>query len=85
MKKLWIKCSQLKCSRELQMHVFLFINILFWLLAGFLLSALMCLFFGIEIREGLEKIIIFTGYAGLIMGWFGGLFFLLRQDIQEVK
>lgn len=83
MKRLWIKCSQLKCNRELQMHSFLFLNIIIWLIAGFLLSGLICLFFGIDLRNEVENIIIFTGYTGLIMGWFGGLFFLMRQDIQK--
>lgn len=81
MKRLWIKCSQLKCNRDLQMHIFLFFNLIFWLAAGFVLSGLMCLLLGISLREGLENVMIFTGYAGLIMGWFGGLFFLMRQDI----
>lgn len=82
MKRLWMKCSQLKCNRDLQMHVFLFVNIIIWVLAGFLLSSLGCFFFGISLREGMEQIIIVTGYAGVVMGWFGGLFFLMRQNLK---
>lgn len=79
MKRLWIKCLQLKCNRELQMHFFLFLNIIFWIFAGFLISGLSCFLFQITLKEGLEQILVVTGYAGVIMGWFGGILFLMRQ------
>lgn len=79
MKRLWIKCLQLKCNRDLQMHAFLFINIIFWMITGFLVSSLSCFFFGITLKEGIEQIFVVTGYAGVVMGWFGGLFFLMKQ------
>ena len=38
MKKLWIKCSKYQCKKEIQMHIFLFFNVIFWILAGFVVS-----------------------------------------------
>jgi len=80
MKKLWIKCSKVECNREAQRYIFLFFNVLFWMLAGFLVSLLVNLIGQISIEKAIENMVIFTGYAGVVIGWFGGVLFLMRQD-----
>lgn len=80
MKKLWIRCSKLECDKKMQMYLFLFFNVLFWMLTGLVISLFVNSIGQISIEKAIENSIIFTGYAGVVIGWFGGLFFLMRQD-----
>ncbi len=80
MKKLWMKCSKYKCNKEIQMHIFLFFNVVIWLAAGLAVALLVNLLTQPELQKAVENLILFTGYSGIVVGWFGGLVFLMRHN-----
>lgn len=61
--------------------VFLPVMIIAWTAAGVLAGLAVCTFSGMHIMEALADIICAGGYAGLILGLFGGCFFLFRRGI----
>ena len=80
MKKLWIKCSKYQCKKEIQMHIFLFFNVIFWILAGFVVSLVVNALTQADVQKAIENIVLFAGYSGVVIGWFGGLLFLMPQN-----
>ena len=80
MKKLWIKCSKYQCKKEIPMHIFLFINFIVWILAGFVVSLVVNALTQADVQKAIENIVLFAGYSGVVIGWFGGLLFLMRQN-----
>lgn len=61
--------------------VFLPVMIIGWTLAGVVAGILVCALTGTELITALADIICAGGYAGIILGLFGGAFFLYRIDI----
>lgn len=61
--------------------VFLPVMIIGWTLAGVAAGILVCALTGTELITALADIICAGGYAGIILGLFGGAFFLYRIDI----
>ena len=61
--------------------VFLPVMIIGWTLAGVATGILVCALTGTELITALADIICAGGYAGIILGLFGGAFFLYRIDI----
>ena len=62
------------------MHIFLFFNFMFWILAGFVVSLVVNALTQADVQKAIENIVLFAGYSGVVIGWFGGLLFLMRQN-----
>lgn len=62
------------------MHIFLFFNVIFWILAGFVVSLVVNALTQADVQKAIENIVLFAGYSGVVIGWFGGLLFLMRQN-----
>ena len=62
------------------MHIFLFFNVMFWILAGFVVSLVVNALTQADVQKAIENIVLFAGYSGVVIGWFGGLLFLMRQN-----
>lgn len=58
--------------------LFLPVMIIGWTLAGVLVGVIVCILAGKGIMESLADLICAGGYAGIIMGLFGGCIFLYR-------
>ena len=52
-----------------------------WTLAGVAVGLAFCLATGTEVVSVLADLVCAGGYAGLILGLFGGAFFLYRRDV----
>ena len=52
-----------------------------WTLAGVTAGILVCALTGTDLTAALADVICAGGYAGIILGLFGGAFFLYRTDI----
>ena len=61
--------------------VFLPIIIAGWTIAGVLVGLIVCAFTGTGIISALADLICAGGYAGLILGLFGGCLFLYRIGV----
>lgn len=61
--------------------VFLPVMIAGWTVAGVAAGVIGCMFFGMDIMKSMAEIVCAGGYAGIILGLFGGAFFLYRQDL----
>ena len=55
-----------------------------WSAAGILAGLLVCLELQTELMVKLTVILCAGGYAGLIPGFFGGIFYLYRMDLQNL-
>ena len=54
-----------------------------WSVAGILAGLLVCLELQTELMVKLTVILCAGGYAGLIPGFFGGIFYLYRMDLRK--
>lgn len=54
-----------------------------WSVAGILAGLLVCLELQTELMVKLTVILCAGGYAGLIPGFFGGIFYLYRMDLRR--
>ena len=54
-----------------------------WSAAGILAGLLVCLELQTELMVKLTVILCAGGYAGLIPGFFGGIFYLYRMDLRK--
>lgn len=61
--------------------VFLPVIIVGWTIAGVLVGLIVCALTGTDIISALADLICAGGYAGLILGLFGGCFFLYRIGV----
>ena len=61
--------------------VFLPVIIVGWTIAGVLVGLIVCALTGTGIISALADLICAGGYAGLILGLFGGYFFLYRIGV----
>lgn len=61
--------------------VFLPVMIIGWTLTGVTAGILVCALTGTDLTAALADVICAGGYAGIILGLFGGAFFLYRTDI----
>lgn len=61
--------------------VFLPLMIVGWTVAGILAGLAVCAVTGADIMQSLADLVCAGGYAGLILGLFGGCFFLFRIDV----
>ena len=61
--------------------IFLPAVIVGWTLAGVTAGILVCVLTGTDLTAALADIICGGGYAGIIPGLFGGVFFLYKTDI----
>ena len=61
--------------------VFLPVIIVGWTIAGDLVGLIVCALTGTGIISALADLICAAGYAGLILGLFGGCFFLYRIGV----
>ena len=52
-----------------------------WTLIGVLAGSAVCAVTGADLVGALAEIICAGGYAGIILGLFGGAFFLYRTDV----
>lgn len=79
MRWIWEKVKNNICREELQQKVFLFLNTIFWLCAGFAASFLigaLCIPAGGKL---VFYALIAAGYAALFIGFLGGCIFLMRN------
>lgn len=60
---------------------FLPIMIVGWTIAGVIVGLVVCALTGTGILSALADLICAGGYAGLILGLFGGCFFLYRNGV----
>lgn len=61
--------------------VFLPVMIMGWTLIGVAVGLIWCVFTGSGVLQSLADLICAGGYAGLILGLFGGSFFLYRIGV----
>lgn len=61
--------------------LFLPIMIICWTFAGVIAGLIVCTVTGTDVMAALAELICAGGYAGLIMGLFGGCLFLFRRGI----
>lgn len=61
--------------------VFLPVLIVLWTLAGVVAGLITCAVTGADMMTALADLICAGGYAGLILGLFGGCFYLYRMGI----
>ena len=61
--------------------LFLPVMILGWTIAGVVAGIIVCSVTGTDIVKAMAEIICAGGYAGIILGLFGGAFFLYRRDV----
>lgn len=61
--------------------VFLPVMILGWTLLGVAAGMIVCVITGTELVSVLADLICAGSYAGLILGLFGGVFFLYRREV----
>ena len=63
--------------------VFLVLLTIGWSVIGVLAGLLVCLGLQTELMVKLTVILCTGGYAGLILGFFGGIFYLYRMDLRR--
>lgn len=68
-------------DRSHAVSVFLPVMIIGWTLIGILAGSAVCAVTGTDLVGALAEIICAGGYAGIILGLFGGAFFLYRTDV----
>ena len=68
-------------DRSHVVSVFLPVMIIGWTLAGVLAGIVVCSLMGADLMGALAEIICAGGYAGIIFGLFGGVFFLYGVDM----
>ena len=81
-KTLWNHLDQNK-KKAPASAVFLTLLTAGWSVAGILVGLLVCLGLQTELMVKLTVILCAGGYAGLIPGFFGGIFYLYRMDLQK--
>lgn len=81
-KALWNHLDQNK-KKAPAPAVFLTLLTVGWSVAGILAGSLVCLGLQTELLVKLTVILCAGGYAGLIPGFFGGIFYLYRMDLQK--
>lgn len=82
-KKLW---NHLNANHTKSVHrpaVFLVLLTAGWSVIGVLAGLLVCLRLQTELMVKLTVILCTGGYAGLILGFFGGIFYLYRLDLRR--
>lgn len=78
MKKLWeMVCRYF--GNECAEGVFLGANILRWTLGTLALGLFLCAVTGMDLMFCIANLMCVAAYAGIILGLFGGIFFLMRK------
>jgi len=67
-----------KLDNKSKANIFLIMNIILWSGIAFLLSLIAGVFCGYS-AEWVEWTVIITGYAGIGIGFFGGVIYYMRQ------
>ena len=70
-------------KREHRTTAFLSLLTVGWSVAGVLAGLIVCLGIQKELMVKLTVILCAGGYAGLILGFFGGVFFLYKMDLRK--
>ena len=70
-------------KREHRTTAFLSLLTVGWSVAGVLAGLIVCLGIQKELMVKLSVILCAGGYAGLILGFFGGVFFLYKMDLRK--
>ena len=83
-KALWNHLDQNK-KKAPAPAVFLVLLTVGWSVAGILAGLLVCLGIQTELMVKLTVILCTGGYAGLIPGFFGGIFYLYRMDLRKTS
>ena len=83
-KTLWNHLAQNK-KKASAPAVFLALLTAGWSAAGILAGLLVCLGLQTELMVKLTVILCTGGYAGLIPGFFGGIFYLYRMDLRKTS
>lgn len=77
MKIIYDLASKTGNSKDASEKLFLFLNVLFFVLAG----AALWILCGRLIWPGFIALICFMGYPGIFAGFIGGVLFLYREDV----
>lgn len=72
MKRLWNLTNRV--------DLFLSINIISWAVSTMILGLAFCAVTGMAIEESIVNLMCAAIYAGIIMGLFGGIIFLMRKE-----
>lgn len=80
--KLW-NFTQKHTKNTRTAFLFLFILIAGWSIAGFIVGTLLCLITAMSLPVQLTVLLCTTGYAGLIPGFFSGIFFLYKLNLKR--
>ena len=78
MMRLWKYVDTKKLDNKSKANIFLIMNIILWSGIAFLLSFVAGVFCGYS-AEWVEWTVIITGYAGIGIGFFGGVIYYMRQ------
>lgn len=80
--KLW-NFTQKHTKNTRTAFLFLFILIAGWSIAGFIVGTLLCLTTAMSLPVQLTVLLCTTGYAGLVPGFFAGIFFLYKLNLKR--
>ena len=78
MMRLWKYVDAKKLDNKSKANIFLIMNIILWSAIAFLLSFLAGVYCGYS-AVLVEWTVIITGYAGIGIGFFGGVIYYMRQ------
>ena len=84
MMRLWKYVDTKKLDNKSKANIFLIMNIILWSGIAFLLSLIAGVFCGYS-AEWVEWTVIITGYAGIGIGFFGGVINYMRQAQSGLK
>lgn len=79
MRRLWDITNRL-FHEESVASVFLVLNIICWTVGTLVLGMVFCIIAGVSVAAVISKLMCAAIYAGVIMGLFGGIFFLMRRQ-----
>lgn len=81
MQKVWKAAKKISSiTRGKPIRIFLFLNIIYYTLIGMVGGGVFDLCTDLPDKITMQVYVLFAGYAGVGVGLFGGLFFLLRMD-----
>lgn len=80
--KLW-NFTQKHTRNKHTASLFLFILIAGWSITGLAVGALLCQITAMTLPVQLTTLLCTTGYAGLIPGFFAGIFFLYKLNLKR--
>ncbi len=80
MESLWIRLSERNNLTHKPYFAFLLVHTLLWLVPLGVAAALICHFLSMPTVEVIRWTGLIAGYPGVVVGFFGGLLYLMRNQ-----